>query len=103
MQRGGSGMPCWYSGTLRWMESNGGPLLLVSGEHLPSWEGTESPSDGRQIEAQFRWNGQGAPDTGYDRACDVKQYVGLLTIGVGQGMVLGDEPLSTTCIATVAF
>src|SRR5260370_41091178 len=96
-------MLCWYGGALQWMQSNGGPLLLVSGEPLPSWEGTEFPSDGRQIEAQFRWNGQAAPATGYDRACDVKEYVGLLTIGVGQGLVLGDEPLSTTWQAPLAF
>jgi len=83
------------SGELRWLESNGGPLLLVPGEHLPSWEGTEPPSDGRQIDAQFRWNGQDAPATDYDRACDVQGYLGLLDIGAGQGIVLGDEPLGT--------
>src|SRR5260221_7899824 len=85
-------MLCWYGGALQWMQSNGGPLLLVSGEHLLSWEGVAPPSDGRHIEAQFRWNGQDAPATDYDRACDVKEYVGLLGIDTGHGLVLGDEP-----------
>jgi len=82
-------MLCWYGGALRWMQSNGGPLLLVPGEHLLSWEGTELPSGGRQIDAQFRWGGQNAPVTDYDRACDVQGWLGLLDIGAGHGLVLG--------------
>jgi hypothetical protein len=84
------------------MQSNGGPLLLVPGENLLSWGGLAPPPDGRQIEAQFRWNGQAAPATDYDRACDVKEYVGLLDIGASQGLVLGDEPHGTTWHASVA-
>lgn len=84
-----------YSGELRWLESNGGPLLLVPGEHLPSWDGTEPPADGRQIDAQFRWTGQNTPATDYDRACDVKGWLGLLDVGAGHCIVLGGEPLGT--------
>jgi immunity protein 21 of polymorphic toxin system len=91
-----------YSGELRWLESNGGPLLLVPGERLPSWEGTEPPADGRQIDAQFRWNGQDAPATDYDRACDVKGWLGLLDVGAGQAIVLGGEPLGTAWQAAAA-
>jgi hypothetical protein len=85
----------WYGGALRWIQSNGGPLLLVPGEIVLSWEGIAPPADGRHIEAQFRWHGQDSPATDYDRACDVKEYVGLLSIGTGHGLVLGDEPHST--------
>lgn len=84
-----------YSGELRWLESNGGPLLLVPGEQLPSWEGTEPPSDGRQIDAQFRWNGEDAPASDYDRACDINGWLGLLDVGAGHAIVLGGEPLGT--------
>jgi hypothetical protein len=82
---------------LNWVVSNGGPLLLVPGEHLLSWGGVEPPADGRRIDAQFRFNGRDEPATDYDRACDVSMagYVGLLDIGTGQGLLLGDEPLST--------
>lgn len=80
---------------LTWMSSNGGPLLLVPGEYLSSWRGIDPPPDGRHIEAQFRWAGPDEPATDYDRACDVTGYVGLLDIGAGQGVVLGDEPHST--------
>jgi hypothetical protein len=82
---------------LRWVVSTGGPLLLVPGEHLPSWGGVLPPTDGRRIEAQFRFNGQDEPATDYDRACDVSMagYLGQLDIGTGHGIVLGDEPLAT--------
>ncbi len=80
---------------MNWVLSYGGPLLLVPGEHLPSWGGVEPPADGRRIEAQFRFNGPDEPATDYDRACDVEGWLGLLNIGDGYGMVLGDEPLST--------
>ena len=80
---------------LTWMNSNGGPLLLVSGEYLSSWRGIWPPPDGQHIEAQFRWSGPDEPATDYDRACDVTGYLGLLDIGAGQGLVLGDEPHST--------
>lgn len=82
---------------LNWVVSTGGPLLLVPGEHLPLWGGVEPPADGRRIEAQFRFNGPDEPATDYDRACDVSMagYVGLLDIGTGQGLVLGDDSNST--------
>lgn len=84
-----------YGPELTWMSSNGGPLLLVPGEYLSSWRGIDPPPEGQHIEAQFRWAGLDEPATDYDRACDVTGYVGLLDIGAGQGLVLGDEPHST--------
>lgn len=85
-----------------WMQSTGGPLLLVLGEHLLAWGGIEPPADGRHIEAKFRWGGPDEPATDYDRACDVAGYLGLLDIGAGQGLVLGDEPLGTAWRASAA-
>jgi hypothetical protein len=78
------------------MNSNGGPLLLVPGEYLLEWEGIDTPSAGRQVEAKFRWDGPDAPATDYDRACDVKGYLGAIQIGEGTGLVLGDEPAMTS-------
>lgn len=95
-------MLCRYGGELRWMQSGGGPLLLTPGEYLPSWGGIEPPSDGRQVEARFRWNGQDEPATDYDRACDVEGWLSPLDIGAGQGLVLGGEPLATAWQASLA-
>jgi hypothetical protein len=86
-------------GELQWMESNGGPLLLVPGEHRLAWEGIEPPRDGPPIEARFRWNGPDEPATDYDRACNVKGYVGQIEIGAGYGLVLGDYPTGTAWLA----
>jgi hypothetical protein len=80
---------------LDWMNSNGGPLLLVPGEYLTLWEGIEPPSAGRRVQATFRWDDPAAPATDYDRACDVQGYLGAIRIGDGTGLVLGDEPTAT--------
>lgn len=34
--------------------------------------------------------------TDYGRACEMDDYVGLVDVGPGQGLVLGDEPAPTT-------
>lgn len=80
---------------LRWIESNGGPLLLASKELLPFWEGADPPGNGRTVEATFRWQGIGAPATDYDRACDIDSFIGQIPVGPGKALVLGDEPLPT--------
>lgn len=79
-----------------WIESNGGPLLLLPDTLLPAWSGTDIPTD-RAIEANSRWQGSG-PASDYDRACDVSDYVGVIPVGVGSGLVLADEPLPTRWI-----
>lgn len=89
-------MLCRYGPSgLQWMQSNGGPLLLVPGEHVSAWKGIEPPRNGRQVEVRFRWNGPDEPATDYDRACDVEEYIAQLDIGAGRGLVLGDMPMGT--------
>ena len=73
------------SGVLTWLGTDFGPLLLVPGEHLSSWEGIDPPSSGRWVEARFRWHDPNDPATDYDRACDVEDYLGLIEIGTGNG------------------
>ena len=80
---------------MNWINSRGGPLLLLPQNLMPYWKGIESPDDGREIEATFRWDKQaGASD--YDRACDIQDYTGIIRIGSGEGLVLGEEPFATT-------
>ena len=85
---------------LSWIESNGGPLLLLPEAILPAWSGTDVPGD-RKIEATFRWQGSG-PASDYDRACDVHDYAGIIPVGKGSALVLGEEPFPTRWIATHA-
>jgi hypothetical protein len=83
-----------HAPALQWVESNGGPLLLLPNRLLEAWEGTDEPEPYRGIEAKARWNA-GGPATDYDRACDVTDLVGTVPVGAGEGLVLGDEPLAT--------
>ena len=77
---------------MRWVSTTGGPQLLLSKSLLTAWGGIEPPSNGRVIEAKFRWNGPGSPATDYDRACDVRAWAATIAVGEARAIVLGDEP-----------
>lgn len=62
-----------------WINSSGGPLLLLQEDLLQYWKGDE----GDQL-------------SDYQRACMVDDYLGFIDVGPGQGIVLEDEPLQTT-------
>ena len=64
-----------------WVESNGGPLLLVPERYLRDWLGADGPTSG---------------GTDYERACAADDYAAPIEVGRGQGIVLGDEPLPTS-------
>lgn len=83
---------------LKWACCDGGPHLLLPGELLPAWEGINPPSNGRVVNATFRFTGEpDSPATDYDLACDVQGVVGLIPVGKGQGLVIGGDevPMST--------
>jgi hypothetical protein len=79
---------------LTWLEHDA-PLILLSGANLAEWEGIDPPSGGRVVEASFRWSDEAAPATDYDRACDINDYVGLISVGSGMGLILNDMPMDT--------
>ncbi|MDX3771767.1 MULTISPECIES: Imm21 family immunity protein [unclassified Streptomyces] len=61
--------------SLTWLETEGGPFIVVPRSALVHWLGTEGD---------------------YDRACEVMDLVGVLALPDGaEALVLGDEPLST--------
>ncbi|MFJ4703047.1 Imm21 family immunity protein [Streptomyces sp. NPDC088768] len=61
--------------SLTWLETEGGPFIVVPHTALSHWSGTEGD---------------------YDRACEVMDLVGVLELPDGaEALVLGDEPLST--------
>lgn len=60
---------------LTWITSAGGPLLFLE-EHLLA-----------------HWHGYDTSD--YDRVCSINDYLGVLDVGPGQGLVLGEEPMPT--------
>ncbi|MEU8422995.1 Imm21 family immunity protein [Micromonospora sp. NPDC048835] len=67
---------------LPWVDSEGGPLIVVPASALGQWEGASVDDDDS-------WGD-------YGRACRVDGYVGVLGVGADQALVLADEPASTT-------
>jgi hypothetical protein len=67
--------------SLVWIESAGGPLLLLEEDLLKYWNGCFSTSEDTP--------------TDYERACSVHDYLGVIVVDSGHGIVLGEEPFST--------
>lgn len=74
-------MPMKSESSLVWIESAGGPLLLLEKNLIPGWHGCSS-------------NLEDSP-TDYERACAVDDYIGVIPVASGIGIVLGEEPLSS--------
>lgn len=76
-----------------WIESGGGPLILLDEALLQYWQGV----DGSWSRASSTFNvGEGPSD--YDRACAIRDQVGTIIVGTGVGIILNEEPLPTTCV-----
>ncbi|MEV0001019.1 Imm21 family immunity protein [Micromonospora sp. NPDC050980] len=74
---------------LSWVESDGGPLVVVPESVLAQWRGVPNDFDPGDLDT---WGD-------YGRACQVDGRAGSLEIGDGQALVLGDEPASTTYLS----
>jgi Immunity protein 21 len=70
-----------------WVNSAGGPLRFLSEMYIPHWQGV---------------TGGRGQETDYDRACFVTDYIGMITVDDGYGLVLNDEPLQTTWLSSSA-
>ncbi|WP_353962866.1 MULTISPECIES: Imm21 family immunity protein [unclassified Streptomyces] len=68
--------------TFRWIESSGGPFVILPVSCLPDWLGSYGED--------------------YDAACEVEEYLGLVRAGTPgsteEGLVVADEPLPATYI-----
>jgi hypothetical protein len=79
---------------LHWVETLGGPHLVLPEKHAVAWEGGAIPSGGRVVQASFRCN-PGSPATDYDRACSVEGWLGVIAVGKGMALVLhGDDSIA---------
>jgi hypothetical protein len=74
---------------MEWVSSGGGPLMLLDEQLLSAWGGAFGLGGDESRSAL----GKG---TDYDRACQVRDYVGVIPVGHGQGLVLSGEALETT-------
>ncbi len=64
---------------MKWLDTTGGPFLLLEDRLLHAWHGV-----GRTSLTDSK--------TDYERACDIADYAKLISIDQGQGIVFGDEP-----------
>ena len=79
--------------TIKWVSTGGGPLIVIPVEIAAYWRGCEgigaAEGDLFSIRETMR------KSTDYGRACGVDDYLGVLPVGPGECLVLGDEPLQT--------
>jgi hypothetical protein len=81
---------------LEWVCCDGGPHLLMPTELLAAWEGTAPPSNGRVVQARFRYTMEpDDPATDYDLACDVEEVLGVIPVGAGEALVLNGDTMTT--------
>ncbi len=74
---------------LVWVESGGGPFLLLDQSLLGYWTGVFTPGANPEIDP--------LEGTDYGRACSVsEESVSSLDVGLGHGLVLGDVPVPVT-------
>lgn len=84
-------MTTYQQHQLEWIDSNGGPLILLSREFLTGWSGAD-PQEPRDDKVQT------VQETDYDRAGAISGYIGLLPVGRGQGVVFWGEPMPTAWV-----
>jgi hypothetical protein len=82
--------------SLNWIESTGGPLIIISETNFHKWSGTYDLSsfiNGQIVVA----NDFLSPDqTDYAKACSIDDYLGIIKKENEDVIVLGDEPLKTS-------
>lgn len=71
---------------MQWAWTDGGPLILLQADLLGEWSGVDpNPSSTDRSVA-----------TDYERACQVQDYAGVIPVGHGSALVLGEEPMDAT-------
>ena len=80
------------------IETTGGPLLLVPLAVAATWRGILGFSGDPARPPKFRWQGTGSQPTDYDRACDVPDPLGVLSVGGSPALVIGEESASTAVL-----
>ncbi len=73
---------------MKWITSDGGPLICIGQSTVNSWRGIDGLGQyGSKL---------GAYRNDYERACAIRDYVGIIPVSERFGIVLGDMPLETT-------
>ena len=75
-----------------WVETRGGPALVIERDLLSTWLGVlgaSAPAYG----IRFRFGEPDAPATDYDRAAEINfREIALLEVGAGRALLVGGDP-----------
>lgn len=75
---------------MHWITSGGGPLICLGQSVLGIWKGTDGLGEPEYKRQGFR--------SDYERACEVKDYLGIIPVMSSYGIVLGEMPLDTSIV-----
>lgn len=76
---------------MKWINSNGGPLIILSENLLKDWSGNEIIINNCLKDSKTVGN----YITDYERACTMQEYINLIAVGNDYGIILGDIPMAT--------
>lgn len=86
---------------LTWIESAGGPLILISDKSYNLWSGILKRSSYLDNKIENADDFLNPDEADYGKACLIEDYLGIVDIGDDIALVLGDEPLRTTVFHSV--
>ncbi len=77
---------------MEWITSDGGPLICLGHSAIDSWKGIDGLGEPRLVAEGYR--------NDYERACGIRDYLGLIPVSGSFGIVLGEAPLDTTIMTS---
>jgi hypothetical protein len=83
---------------LIWIESDGGPLVLLGENHLNVWSGIFNKSLYTKGIVEEAKDFMDAQEADYGKACLVDDYIGMIELEDGIALVFGEEPMPTTIL-----
>lgn len=87
--------------TLKWIESGGGPLVLMDEDSVKLWSGVLDSTEYANNKLVDAEDFMDAGQADYGKACLVEDYLGLVDVEDNQALVLNDEPLPTTVLPAI--
>jgi hypothetical protein len=81
---------------LKWIDSAGGPLILISDKTVGLWSGILKRSAYLKNIEEEADDFLVPEEADYGKACLIESYLGLLNIENEDVLILGDEPMLTT-------
>ena len=84
--------------SIEWVGTGGGPLILIR-PRSPITGGETRRSGPPTGDLSLIWETV-LKNSDYGRACNVDGYLGVLEVGPGACLALGDEPMQTTMLPT---